>query len=103
MPTHTYYNMKLSINLKSIPKYLLNRISIIVYIVIILVICWLIYFTYINLYQVSLNPKEINEDEIFSRKEKVNLELFNTISKNLNNKKESISELTPETKNPFAL
>jgi len=93
--------MKISFSKKSLPKLLKQRLGLIIYISIFLVIIWLGYFTYQNLYLTVIAPKEIDQSEIIAKKQKVNLELFNTINQKIVNKKDISSEALLEIKNPF--
>lgn len=93
--------MKLKFKPTSIPKFLYHHLAIVLVVVIIVVINWLAFFTYSNLYTTVISPREIKDTEIVSRKQKVDLELFNTINERINNKKEVSSRALLNIKNPF--
>jgi len=93
--------MKLKFKLTSIPKFLYHHLALVLVVVIIVVISWLAYFSYSNLYTTVISPREIKDTEIVSRRQKVDLELFNTINERINEKKEVSNKTLLDIKNPF--
>jgi len=82
-------------------KKLLKNIYSVVIIIIFFVFVWLIYFIYQNLYQTIINPEEIKSEEIIAKEEKINLQLFDDITKKLENKKQPSQTDYNKLTNPF--
>ena len=93
--------MKMGFSKKTFLKILKDRVGFILYLVIFIIIAWVCYFTYQNIYLVVISPKDINQNEIIAKKQKVDLELFNTISHKINDKKDASDKKLQEIKNPF--
>jgi len=92
--------MKINISIKSVIKVIKLNISRIILVGIIITLLWLIYFTYQNLYPTIFNPQEIDKNEIIARKQKVNIELFNEINQEINQKQTTVLE-TDDIQNLF--
>lgn len=93
--------MEFKISLKSLQQTLRHRARLIIYLVILLIISWLVYFTYQNLYSSVIYPKEIDKSEIIAKKRKVNIKLFNEINDTMTKKKEVSEETLRGIDNPF--
>jgi len=93
--------MKIKFSKKLLINTLKKRLQLIVYAAIFIILIWTISFIYQNLYSSVIVPKEIGEREIFAKKKRVNLELFETVSNKISEKKTSISEIITTINNPF--
>ena len=93
-------NKRSTISIKKIGTYLLRRLFQIIMIISVIILLWLAFFTYNNLYQSVLVPREIESSEIVARKQKVNLDLFETVKVQINKKLNRDIEIQ-EISNPF--
>lgn len=62
--------------------------KILIYSVILIVTALFLYFFYTNVYITTVNPKEIDTNTIASKKQKVNLELFNQVIEDIQDKQD---------------
>lgn len=85
----------------SLLTFLRRYAHLVIYAVIVLVMAWLLYFTYQHLYTSVIQPKEIDPSEIIAKRQKVNLELFNEINQKIKQKKEFSHDSPRNVKNPF--
>lgn len=93
--------MKINFSKNKLIKILKDRFGFIVYFIIFVIAAWLCYFSYQNIYLVVISPKDIKQNEIIAKKQKVNIELFNIINEKISDKKGVLNETSLEIKNPF--
>lgn len=85
----------------NIPKTIIKNIYGAIIIIILIIFIWLIYFIYQNLYQTIINPKPIKSEEIMARQEKINIQLFEEVTKKLEEKRQPGKENISTLNNPF--
>ena len=86
--------MKSPVSLKDALNLIHPRINIIVYTLIIVIFCLLLFFIYQNLYLTLVAPQDIGQSEITAKRQKVNTELLNAITEEISLKKDaSVQEL----------
>jgi len=95
-------NIKPNLLLKSntLTKLFKNLYGVVI-VIIFFVFVWLIYFIFQNLYQTIINPKEIKSEEVIAKEEKINLQLFDDVTKKLENKKQPSQTDYNKLTNPF--
>ncbi len=92
-------NPKLSF--KSITVPVLRHLSLILYVFGFMVMLWLGYFSYANLYQTAINPPSIDQAEIIARRQKVNVELFTSMQEHIAAKQSIDPYAFADIDNPF--
>lgn len=93
----------MSINeaLKKITLFLKNHLNWVFVSLWVIVIAWLVYFTYQNYYLTIYLPKAIPDNEIIAKKQKVNINLFNQINDKIKLRNSVNSANQDNFKNPF--
>ena len=83
--------MKFEFSIKSFSVKISNYLGQIINFFVLLIIVYIGFFLYQNLYTTVINPKPIDKNEVIAKKQKVNINLFNSINSKIINKQ------TPKT------
>lgn len=94
-------DIKLHLSPKNIGTYVMRHLGVMTLIIILCFVGGIGYFLYANVYQTLISPAEIDKNEIIAKKQKVNLDLFTTISNTSRAKKEIPTEKIDGIANPF--
>ncbi len=93
--------MKLNFSSNAILNVFLKYLRIFLYIINIIILIFLAFIFYTNVYQNIIVPKDINESEIISKKQTINIDLFETINDNITVKQSAPDLPFAETPDPF--
>jgi len=93
--------MKVSLSTPSIVTILKHNLKFILYACFILLAAWLLFFAYQNLYSSIIAPGEIDKSEIIAKQQKVNIELFNSITITISEKATNTAGTINEIPDPF--
>ena len=78
-----------------------HNLKFILYSCLVLLAAWLLFFAYQNLYSSIIAPGEIDKSEIIAKRQKVNIELFNSIADNFSKKGTNNAEAVNTIPDPF--
>ena len=95
--------MKITANFsgKTAFKLILDKVNSIILCLFVVLILFLLYFCYVNIYKTLIKPDEIKSSEIIAKKQKINLELFSEIRANIEKKENLAKNAFRVIKNPF--
>ena len=90
-----------NLSLIKLLPWLRRRLALIINLIVIVVLVWLLQFSYQNVYQVSIVPRPINESDIIAKRQKVDVDLVNSVILEINSKQSVDTQKLIETPNPF--
>jgi cell division protein FtsL len=91
----------MGISYKSLFRKISEKRFLIILTLIMLAFAWMVYFIFTSIYRTTINPPEINKNEIVAKKQKVNLDLFTAINEKIKQKKAISDDLIKNIKNPW--
>jgi len=93
--------MKIIFSTSSISTVVKHNLKFILYACYVLLAAWLLFFAYQNLYSSIIAPEKIDKSEIIAKRQKVNIELFNLITANINEKATNSAQAINTIPDPF--
>ena len=93
--------MKIQLSTSSIATTVKHNLKFVLYTFFVLLAAWLLFFAYQNLYSLIIAPGEIDKSEIIAKRQKVNIELFNSITDNISEKAANTTEIINTIPDPF--